>query len=239
MKTTLLDARRELAESRRDAKMRVKDSKKFRRQEEERARETEIARAEVTNLDVRIRKASKEAEKVRLEAAALREEKARAEARADDLTRENRMLQDRLSDGRLQSRTRGERERWILSELNSDPTSSATIRRGGGTTSGGTSGPDRGCGPPFRDDDDNDEDDDDDEDDRRPRNTVGRGPRQQRRRRLGEGGPAGSPSWVGSGSSPRACDLCCLSQTRRLWERVIWGRKANCRRFRETVDAAA
>ena len=38
--------------------MRVKDSKKFRRQEEERARETEIARAEVTNLEVRIRKVS-------------------------------------------------------------------------------------------------------------------------------------------------------------------------------------
>lgn len=55
---------------------------------------------------------SKEVERARLEAAGHREEKGRVEARADDLVRENRMLQDRLSDGKLRSRTR-ERDRCV------------------------------------------------------------------------------------------------------------------------------
>ncbi|CAM9489734.1 unnamed protein product [Laminaria digitata] len=129
-KNALTEVRHQLAESRRDAKVVMKNTRKHQRQQGERMRETEIARAKAADLAVQLRKVSKEVERARLEAAGHREEKGRVEARADDLVRENRMLQDRLSDGKLRSRTR-ERDRWILSELRSasaSPTRRSTTR---------------------------------------------------------------------------------------------------------------
>lgn len=54
--------------------------------------------------------ASKEGDRARLEAVALREEKSRVETQANALTRENRVLQDRLNGGQLRDKAR-ERER--------------------------------------------------------------------------------------------------------------------------------
>lgn len=53
---------------------------------------------------------SREVERTRLEAVELREDRARVESELKDIARENRMLQDRLSDGNLRSRVR-ERDR--------------------------------------------------------------------------------------------------------------------------------
>lgn len=50
--------------------------------------------------------ASREIERARLEAIEMREDKARVESESKDLARENRMLQDRLSDGNFRSRAR-------------------------------------------------------------------------------------------------------------------------------------
>lgn len=54
--------------------------------------------------------ASREVERARLEAVELREDRERLESELKDIARENRMLQDRLSDGNLRSRVR-ERDR--------------------------------------------------------------------------------------------------------------------------------
>lgn len=57
--------------------------------------------------------ASKEVERARREAASTEEKQTRAETKADELARENRMLQDRLNDAQLGSRVR-QRDRWVI-----------------------------------------------------------------------------------------------------------------------------
>ncbi|CAM9136348.1 unnamed protein product [Ectocarpus sp. 13 AM-2016] len=131
-RNALSEARQEIAESRRGAKGRLKETRKQRRQQGEKEREAETARAQAADLAGKLRKASREIESARVEAVKLREEKARVEGESQDLARENRMLQDRLNDGKLRSRTR-ERDRWILAELRShSQTRSPTRRRAKG-----------------------------------------------------------------------------------------------------------
>ncbi|CAM9126962.1 unnamed protein product [Ectocarpus fasciculatus] len=125
---SLSEARQEIAESRRGAKGRLKETRKQRRQQGEKEREAETARAQAADLAGKLRKASREIERARLEAVKLRKEKVRVEGESQDLARENRMLQDRLSDGKLRSRTR-ERDRWILAELRSQSQSRSPTRR--------------------------------------------------------------------------------------------------------------
>ncbi|CBJ30654.1 expressed unknown protein [Ectocarpus siliculosus] len=127
-RNSLSEARQEIVESRRGAKGRLKETRKQRRQQGEKEREAETARAQAADLAGKLRKASREIERARLEAVKLREEKARVEGESQDLARENRMLQDRLSDGKLRSRTR-ERDRWILAELRSHSQSRSPSRR--------------------------------------------------------------------------------------------------------------
>eukprot|EP00903_Cladosiphon_okamuranus_P015272 g14113.t1 len=127
LESELESVRRELAESRRDAKGRMKDTRKHRRQQGEKEREAESARAQAADLAAQLRKASREVKRARLEAIELRKEKARVEHESKDLTRENRMLQDRLNDGSFRSRIR-ERDRRILAEIRSE--SRSPPRRG-------------------------------------------------------------------------------------------------------------
>ncbi|CAM9128296.1 unnamed protein product, partial [Hapterophycus canaliculatus] len=124
LEAELESTKKTLSESRKEAKGRVKDTRKHRRQQGAKEREAEVARADAADLALQLRKASREIERARLEAIELREDKARVESESKDLARENRILQDRLNDGKLRSRVQ-ERDREILAELRSESRSMA------------------------------------------------------------------------------------------------------------------
>ncbi|CAM9264054.1 unnamed protein product [Scytosiphon promiscuus] len=109
-----------LSESRKEAKGRIKATRKQRRQQGAKEKEAEIARADAADLagfpSVRTRQALREIEKAQLDAIELREDKERMESESKNLARENRMLQDRLNNGNIRSRVQ-ERDRGILAEL--------------------------------------------------------------------------------------------------------------------------